>query len=96
MKQKEVRQFTLKLNKIEKSRIVKVRDFFIFINENLTKLKCYDRIYLHQRTVHRSVGDSKLKLAGRLSDKMSSELGIRVLRCRVFLFFGGIYEKHKG
>ena len=29
----------------------------------------------HRRTVHRSVGDSKRMLAGRLSDKMSSELG---------------------
>ena len=31
--------------------------------------------YGHRRTVHRSVGDRKQLLAGRLSDKMSSELG---------------------
>ena len=56
----------------------------------------YNIYVSHRRTVHRSVGDRKQMLAGRLSDKMSSELGLRFLRCRVFLFSGGFYEKHKG
>ena len=45
-----------------------VLDFFYFLR--------YNTVVSHRRIVHRSVGDSKHLLAGRLSDKMSSELGI--------------------
>ena len=45
----------------------------------------------HRRTVHRSVGDRKQLLAGRLSDKMSSELGYYLGNSRVILFCGGYY-----
>ena len=45
----------------------------------------------HRRTVHRSVGDRKRQLAGRLSDKMSSELGYYLGNSRVILFCGGYY-----
>ena len=58
---------------------------------------CYNIAVSHRRTVHRSVGDRRLLPAGRLSDKMSSELGITLfLRCRVFfVFLGGYYEGQK-
>ncbi len=52
-------------------------DFEVLI---LTNMRLYDIIALikndHRRTVHRSVGDRRsVASAGRLSDKMSSELG---------------------
>ena len=45
----------------------------------------------HRRTVHRSVGDSKRKLAGRLLDKMSSELGYAFSVTGYFFVFGRFY-----
>ena len=46
--------------------------------------------YGHRRTVHRSVGDRKQLLAGRLSDKMSSELGYyRNVIGELSIFLGG-------
>ena len=49
-------------------------------------LPIYDIIKKHRRTVRRSVEDRKFLLAGRLSDKMSSELGCVFTLPGIFCF----------
>ena len=57
---------------------------------DLKRYVCYNGIASHRRTVHRSVGDRRIgsNHAGRLSDKMSSELGYAFLALPGIFLFG--------
>ena len=47
-----------------------------------------NKLVIGGQTVRRSTGDRRRKPAGRLSDKVSSELGFSQIRCEVIgLFF---------
>ena len=53
---------------------------------------CYDnKKYWSSEDSTPTLGDRKRQLAGRLSDKMSSELGYYLGNSRVILFCGGYY-----